>query len=814
MDIPGIGVWICDCAGLISDRVDTTLLAEKAQTLENVSLVKRVDILCHSRGLEQLKEELVSSRTVNRILLVGCSPRTSLKFPEERITDIMRSVDLSSDFFEVANVREQAAWLSESRDEATRCALDLMLMAHARLEGVQAGTKQVKIAQKSLVIGAGPAGLQAAKDLAALNQKVTLVERGSYLGGKMCQLPFLFQCEGWPAYCTSLCVGPVHAKDVILNPNVTVNTRAEVSNIVKKEGNFLTTIKKSPRFVNEDTCISCGKCAEICPESCFSVYNTGLFKRKAIDKDFERAVPDCYTIVDQACTRCGDCLEVCPTGAIDIEAEPQTETDTFGAVFLATGLDQYDLKDNPEYNAAAFSDVVSSIQFERILENGLKRPSDGKIPESVVFVQCAGSRASKEKKGTGVPYCSKTCCSITVKQAERLAMANQLVEITIIYYRDIRAYERALENFYRNVRDMGIDFVNGEVLAITGDEDGAMRVKVEAVISEDDELAGEITAEEATILDLEADLIVLAHAQIPERSSAQILKQLGVTCDQFGFPLENQPRIFRPGESFIDRVYVIGSSSGPKVVQHAVEQGGAVVTKALPTLLAGTKGTSKYHSVINVETCSLCRICETICPHGAITITATEAVSDPAFCQACGLCQSACPVHAARLVNLNDKQILDQARVAFSNLASGEPKLLALLCYWCSYAGADLSGVKGFKIPLNFRSIRLRCSSSVSTGLVMALFKTGVDGILIAGCPHKSCHHRWGNYLVDKRIALLKNLFRQLGLSEKRIRFEYIGVPQSELFVKTIESMTTSLRQLGPNPMVSFDRETENLAAM
>ncbi|MFH2002137.1 MAG: hydrogenase iron-sulfur subunit, partial [Planctomycetota bacterium] len=191
---------------------------------------------------------------------------------------------------------------------------------------------------------------------------------------------------------------------------------------------------------------------------------------------------------------------------------------------------------------------------------------------------------------------------------------------------------------------------------------------------------------------------------------------------------------------------------------------------------------------------------ETVCPHGAIRMTEEGAVSDPAFCQACGFCAAACPVPAAELSNFTDQQILEQARVAFHSVPEGEPRILALLCYWCSYSAADFAGVARVETPSNYRTIRIRCSSSVNTGLLMKMFTMGVDGIVVAGCPERSCHHLWGNFVADKRIDLAKALMTQLGLSADRLRFEYIGAPMQAKLVNTLKAMDAKLRTLGPNP--------------
>jgi heterodisulfide reductase subunit A len=437
--------------------------------------------------------------------------------------------------------------------------------------------------------------------------------------------------------------------------------------------------------------------------------------------------------------------------------------------------------------------VITSGEFEQLMGRGVTRPSDGEEPERVVFVQCAGSRSGPEKQTGGVDYCSKTCCSITAKQVDRLMLSNPMVEPVVVYYRDMRTYERALETLNQRLLMSGIDYVNGEVTAIEDKGEGSLSLTI-------DPLGGPKDEEESKPIQLDADLVVLAAAQAPSKGSKELYTQFGVETDRYGFPVENQPRLFKPTESLVNRVFVVGASAGPKVVQQASEQGSAAAMRALPTLLKGEAETLRYASRVNADRCTGCRTCETICPHGAIRMTPDGAVSDPAFCQACGFCAAACPAHAAELENFTDQQLLDQVKVAFSSQTNGDPRILALLCYWCSYSAADFTHLERVETLLNHRVLRIRCSSSVNTSLLMEMFKLGVDGILVGGCPERSCHHLWGNFVADKRIELARNLMGQLGLNSTRLRFEYIGSAMQTRFVEVLDQMDKKLRLLGPNP--------------
>ena len=794
-----IGVFICDCKGQISDSIDTRRLAREAEALEDVAFVDRRDLLCSEADLGAAVRKLLDEGC-DRMLFAGCSPRSSLRFPEDRIARVMGALGLCPDLFEVANIREQCAWQHPDREAATRKAVDIVRMAHARLIEDEAAPGAVAIARRALVVGGGPAGLQTAKDLASAGVEVTLAERNPWLGGRLCQFPRVFQSEAWPSVCDGACVGPVQARGVVLGEGILALTNTEVTDARRRNGSFRVTLESDPAFVDPDLCISCGKCAEVCAEETPRRYDQGLTLRKAIDKEFERALPDVYAILPEACTRCGDCVEICPTRAIDLEAGPRAMTQDFGAVFLATGFDPVDLSGNPEYQSA-LPDVITSIEFERLMDRELRRPSDHETPEQIVFVQCAGSRAGPEKQGEGVDYCSKTCCSVTAKQIDRLLLTNPTAEPTVVYYRDMRTYERALEALYQKLRNLGVEFVNGEVAGISAGN-GRLRLAVDPIRGDDDEA-------EADPVHLDADLVVLAAAQTPSEGSRDLYRMFGVQVDRHGYPIEAQPRLFRPTESLVNRVYVVGASAGPKVVQQASEQGSAAAMRALPALLEGRAAPPRYASRVNPDRCIQCRTCETVCPHGAIVMTAEGAVSDPAYCQGCGFCAAACPVHAVELTNFTDRQILAQVKVAFSGLLPGEPRILALLCYWCAYSAADYAGIQRAKAPPNYRAIRIRCSSSVNTALVMQMFKMGVDGILVGGCPERSCHHLWGNFVADKRMDLARAVMGQLGLDTGRLRFEYLGAPMQERLVETIRSMDGALRRLGPNPVAAAQTRQE-----
>jgi len=416
-----------------------------------------------------------------------------------------------------------------------------------------------------LVIGGGIAGIQAALDVASQGFTVYLVERKPSIGGHMAMLDKTF-----PTLDCSQCILTPKMVDVARHPNVRLLTYSEVKD-VKREGNgFLVKVLKKPRYVKEDVCTGCGICAMHCPVEVPSEFNMGLGIRKAIYVPFPQAVPLKYTIDRDHCIRCRLCQNVCAAGAIDFDQQPEELELKVGAIIVATGFETFDARKIGEYGYGRYPNVVTGLELERIVSAAgpmgghIIRPSDGKIPRRVAFIQCVGSR----DKRFGNPYCSRVCCMYAIKNAILLKEHLHEVDVTI-FYMDIRTYGKGFEEFYRRAKEeFGIKFVRGRVSEIEEDpETKNLRVIVE-------------NTETGEILQEEFDMVVLSVGLVPPKGVKELSKILGVPVDEYGFFVEKDI-MTSPMETKAEGIFLAGTALGPKDIPDSVAEASAAAMRAV-----------------------------------------------------------------------------------------------------------------------------------------------------------------------------------------------------------------------------------------
>jgi heterodisulfide reductase subunit A len=289
----------------------------------------------------------------------------------------------------------------------------------------------------------------------------------------------------------------------------------------------------------------------------------GFCGRKAIRIPFSNAIPQVAVLDVENCMLCGVCEKVCPTRAVDYFQEPRDFTINAKTAVLATGFTALPLDDKVQYGRGRVPNVITALQMERLLApHGpyarVLRPSDGREPDSIAFVQCAGSR----DKSMGVSYCSRVCCMYTIKQAMLLSGSLPLADITV-YYMDIRAFGKGYEQFFQNAQAMGIQFVKAKVASLSEGQNGQVQIRYESQSGE-----GVATAAH--------DLVVLALGMLPEWKPEGVC---AVSRAEDGFLKTVSPKI-APTLTDVEGIFVAGAAAGPKDIVDSIAEAGAAAMEA------------------------------------------------------------------------------------------------------------------------------------------------------------------------------------------------------------------------------------------
>lgn len=416
--------------------------------------------------------------------------------------------------------------------------------------------------ESALVIGAGIAGIRASLDLVESGFKVYLCDRSPYIGGTlvqsdkwfpdnhcgMCQLLPVFSRDSSSQYCL---------RQGLLHPDIELLPLSEVVKVEGKAGDFRITLKSRPSGVNQDLCLGCGLCTQVCPVEVPNEFNQGLDKRKAIYTPHPWL--STYIIDWDSCTECGNCVETCPSKAISLIKQEDIKELRVGAIILSTGFEGFDPRSATQYGYKRYPNVITSIELERILSpngptNGkLLRPSDGKLPESIAFLQCVGSRDVERN------YCSSACCMYAIKEASLIKEANSGAEI-YIFFMDLRNFGKGFYRYYEQTKEKcGINFVRSRIPVVK--EEPKSR-----------NLILPFKAEDGSITQRQFELVVLSVGQTPSPRLKELSSILGVKLNKHGFCWTDK---FSPVETSEEGIYVCGSASGPKDISDTLVEASA-----------------------------------------------------------------------------------------------------------------------------------------------------------------------------------------------------------------------------------------------
>lgn len=653
-----IGVFVCHCGTNIAGTVDVKAVAAALGNEPGVVVAEDYQYMCSQAGQDLIKKA-IRENNLNGVVICSCSPRMH----EATFRKTAASAGLNPYMVEIANIREQCSWVHKDMPTGTEKAIILGKAAVAKVNlNAPLTASETPVTKRALVIGGGIAGIQTALDIADAGFEVDIVEQKPTIGGKMAQLDKTF-----PTLDCAACILTPKMVDAAQNDKIRIFTYSEVTEVHGFVGNFDVTIKKKARYVNENICTGCGACTEKCPmRKVPNEFNLGMDNRSAIYIPFAQAIPKVATIDPEHCMmlksgKCGLCSKVCTAGAIDYKAKDEFITEKYGAIVAATGFNPISLEKFDEFAYSQSKDVVTSLEFERLMnaagptKGTLLRPSDGKHPETIVFVQCVGSRcaACADK---GKEYCSKVCCMYTAKHA--MLTRDKYPDTDVyVFYIDVRTPGKNFDEFYRRaVEEYGVHYIKGMVGKVSPEGD---KLKVQA----SDLIAGKQ-------LHIDADMVVLAAAMEPDKSARQLATMLTASMDTNDFFTEAHPKL-RPVESPTAGVFLSGACQGPKDIPETVAQAGAAASKVIGLLsknrLTGNPCVARSDEMM----CNGCSTCEKVCPYGAITYIEKEfrmpdrttrirrvASVNEAVCQGCGACTVACMSGAMDLKGFMNKQIM------------------------------------------------------------------------------------------------------------------------------------------------------------
>ena len=652
-EVKRLGVFVCHCGKNIAATVDVEGVAKKATELHGVVYATDEHYLCSEPGQKALQDDIRYHR-LDGIICACCSPTLH----EETFRKAAEDVGVNKYEVEIANIREKCSWVHTDKEKASEKAMKIIETKVEKALLNEALTPvSVEVNRKAMVVGAGVTGIQTALDLANSGYYVYLVEKSPTIGGHMAQLSSTF-----PTLDCSQCILSPKMSEIAHNDNIELITNAQLTGVTGYVGNFHAEITKKPKFVIEELCNLCGDCDDVCPVIVPNEFEGGLGPRKAIYLPFPQAVPSAYTLDIDNCLGihplvCSKCRDVCEQKAVNYDMEEEKVELNVGAIVIATGYDLYDISKIPEYEFGPEVDVIDGLQFERLLNGAgptggeILRPSDKKTPKTVVFVQCVGSRDPEHH----MAYCSKICCTYTGKHALLLKDQEPDTEV-YVFYIDVRAAGRGYEEFIDRAQEKGVIYVRGKPSKIFREGDKTM-------VWASNTLTGER-------LEVEADMVVLAPAMIPSFDTKVLSGVTKCSLDEYGFFKEAHIKL-KPVESLVQGLFVAGAALSPKDIPECVAQGSAAAAKTMALLSKPQLFHDPIVASVNQQACSGCKVCQSLCPYGAISFDEEKNISvvKEILCQGCGTCASACPSQALTLKNNTDKQIENMIRIALKSEA-------------------------------------------------------------------------------------------------------------------------------------------------
>ena len=588
-----IGVFVCWCGSNIAATVDVQAVAEAMKREPGVVYAANYQYMC-SEGGQKLISDAIHEYNLTGVVICSCSPRMH----EATFRKTAQRAGLNPYMVEIANIREHCSWIHKDKAEATEKAIILARTAVAKVQlNAPLTPGESPVTKRALVIGGGIAGIQTALDIADAGFEVDIVEKTPTIGGRMAQLDKTF-----PTLDCAACILTPKMVDAAQNEKIDLLTYSEVESVSGFVGNFTVKIRKKARYVDSTKCTGCGACTEKCPSrKGLNEFNMGLNTRGAIYIPFAQAIPNVATIDPTQCLKlksgkCGLCEKICSAKAIDYTQKDEIIERQYGAIVAATGFKPIDASKYDEYGYSDNPDVVTSLEFERLMNAAgpnkgvLLRPSDKQHPHDIVFIQCVGSRCDDHR---GKSYCSKICCMYTAKHA--MLVREKYPDTNVhVFYIDVRTPGKNFDEFYRRaVEEYGVNYIKGMVGKVYPEADGTLTVQASDLI-------------ENKQIRISADMVVLAAAIEPDKSARPLATMLTASMDTNDFFTEAHPKL-RPVESPTAGIFLSGACQGPKDIPETVAQASAAAAMPRRRTTSSQKSSKMFSTEVRTLSIMLYR---------------------------------------------------------------------------------------------------------------------------------------------------------------------------------------------------------------
>ena len=528
-------------------------------------------------------------------------------------------------------------------------------------------------------------------------------------------------------------------------------------------------------------------------------------------------------------------------GAFDVTLKnsERTFTHRVGAILLATGAKPYDASKLSHLGYGTSPDIITNEQFETMVSDGrLLRPSDGKAVESVLFIQCAGSRDKAH-----LPYCSSICCMTTLKQADMIHRQSPLTKVYIIY-RDI-VTPGQFERYYLKVQNHPATFLmKGEVAGVHNHSGGRLQVEVKnTLLGEDVQIPADVVVlatglvpnapDNDAIRDLrDAQAKVIRNESETQRLEAEkIVEKLechegteilnlayrqgpDLPLLRNGFPTSNF--VCFPYETMRTGIYTAGAVRAPMDAGRAEEDAMGAVMKAIQSVEMAARGQTVHprsgdlsYPIFSLQRCTQCKRCTVECPFGTLD---EDEKGTPKFnpyrCRRCGVCMGACPERIISFKNYSVDMIAGMIKaIEVPDEDEEKPRVLLFMCENDAYPALDVAGMNRVTYDPSVRVIPLRCLGSMNIVWIADALSRGIDGVMLMGCKYGDdyqCHFAKGSELANRRLENVKETLERLQLEPERIEVSQIAIDEYAKVPAMIDRFMDRIREMGPNPYKGF----------